>query len=362
MELADKLDENDETAALAVTSRLLQLQLAWRLGMAPEEQARLASEAEEIATRRGDLRSLALLRVAVAVRPGVQHYVDDWLAEAAEANRLADESGDRHLRVAIRSAGAYAFLCAGDFDGFERALDEMLELTDGEASVGAGIVLGSPHAWGLMGKGMAQRERAEYEEADDLFEAALRIAIEEDDPETASWIRSNQAGLMAVRGDTDAAVALARRNYELTDRLGDVFSRSVALANLAWAQLAAEEYEDSLEAIEEAERLYREAMGSGGEMEGWRAALRSQALRGAGRTEEAIDLAAWAADVCRERGLRWSLPIALLALARGLVEEGEHEAALEALSEGAEVARDTGALSLLGDIEAERDALSPSRA
>ncbi len=362
MELAAELDENDETAALAVTSRLLQLQYAWRIGMAPEEQARLASEVEEIATRRNDLHSLALLRVSVAVRPGIQHHVDDWLAAAEEANRLADESGDRHLRVAVRSAGAYAFLCAGDFNGFERELDEMLELTDGEASVGAGIVLGSPHAWGLMGKGMAQRERGELEDAEELFEAALRIAIEEDDPETASWIRSNQAGLMAVRGDTDAGVALARRNYELTDRLGDVFSRSVALANLAWAQLAAEEYEDSLESIEEAERLYREAMGSGGEMEGWRAALRSQALRGAGRTEEAIELAAWAAEICRERGLRWSLPIALLALARGLVEEGEHEAALDALAEGAEVARETGALSLLADIEAERDALSPSRA
>ena len=64
----------------------------------------------------------------------------------------------------------------------------------------------------------------------------------------------------------------ARRNCELTERLGDVFSRSLAIANLGAAQLAAEEYAGALDSIEEAERLYREAMGNGGEMEAWRAA------------------------------------------------------------------------------------------
>ena len=362
MELSSRLEENDETAAFAVHSRLLQLQYAWRVGMEAEERGQLAAEVEEIATRRGDIASLALLRVAVSVRPGVHHYVDDWLAAGAEAIRLADESGDLHLRVAIRAASAYVYLCAGDFDGFERALDEMLALTDGQRGVGAGIVLGSPHAWALMGKGMVRRERGQLEEADELLEAALRIALEDDDPETASWIRSNQAGLQAIRGDVEAALAVARRNCELTDRLGDVFSRSLAIANLAWAQLAAEEYEEALESIEEAEQMYREAMDVGGEMEAWRGALRCQALRGAGRTEEAIELGRWAAETSRERGLRWSLPIALLALGRALIEEGRHEEALEALGEGAEVARDTRALSLLVDIEAEREALSTSRA
>jgi adenylate cyclase len=362
MELAAELEENDETAALASISRILQLQFAWRLGMEPEEEARLASEVEEMASRRGDLPSLILLRLAVGVRPGVHQHVDEWLASIAETNRLADESGDRHLQVAVRGAGAYAFLIAADFDGYERTLDEMLELADGDPSVGAGIVIGSPPAWALMGKGMVRRERAQIEEAEDLFEEGLRVALEDDDPETASWIRSNQAGLLAIRGDVEGALAVARRNCELTDRLGDVFSRSLALANLAWAQLAAEEYEDSLESIEAAERMYREAMGNGGEMEGWRGALRSQALRGAGRTEEAIELAAWAAETSRRRGLRWSLPIALLALGRALAVEGRDEAALEALAEGAEVARDSDALALLADIESEREALTPSAA
>src|SRR5262249_13913049 len=62
MDLAAELDEDEETAALACASRLLQLQFAWRLGMEPEEERRLTREVEEIATRSGDLRSLAMLR------------------------------------------------------------------------------------------------------------------------------------------------------------------------------------------------------------------------------------------------------------------------------------------------------------
>jgi tetratricopeptide (TPR) repeat protein len=356
------LDENEETAALAVHSRLLQLQYAWRLGMAAEEQERLAAEAEEIATRRGDLHSLALLRVATSVRPGIQHHADDWIAAVEESSKLADESGDLHLRVAVRAAGSYAFLSAGDFDRFDRALSEILELAGEDRSVGAGIVLGSPVAWALMGRAMVCRERGRFDEAEDLFEQALRIALEEDDPETASWIRSNLAGLLAIRGDVEAGLALARRNCELTDRIGDVFSRTVALAHLSWAQLAAEEPADSLASIEEAERVYREAMDSGGEMEGWRAVIRSQALRETGRTEEAIEVAGWAAEISRERGMIWTLPLALLALGRAQIASGRDGEALATLDEAANLSRDRGAVTLLNDVEAEREALLASRA
>jgi adenylate cyclase len=356
-ELAGELEEDEETAALAINSRLLQLQYAWRVGMSSEEQARLAAEVEKIATRHNDLHSRALLRVATAVRPGLPHRADDWLAAVAETVALADESGDPHLKVAVRAAGAYAYLCTADFDGYEEMLDEVLELAAGDRTVGAGVILGSPTAWAVMGKGMVRRERAQFDEAEELFERALQLTVEADDPETASWVRSNQAGLRAVRGDVDGALALAHRNCELTERLGDVFSRSLALANLAWAQLAAADYERSLESIEEAERLYREAMDNGGEMEAWRAQMRAQALTGAGRPEEAIEVATGAIELARERGMLWAYPIANLALARALNAAGR-DGATEALEEGARAARKTRALSLLNDIEAEREALA----
>jgi class 3 adenylate cyclase/tetratricopeptide (TPR) repeat protein len=356
MVLTDGLEEDEEVAALAIHSRLQQLTYAFRVGMGREEQERLAAEAEEIATRREDLHSLALLRVATAVRPGLDHFAESWLAAVRESVELADRAGDPHLRVAIRCAGGFAYLMTGDFDGFEAALDEVLELVGDDGSIGANIILGSPVAWGLMGKGMVRRERVEFDEAEELFERALRIALDEDDPETASWVRSNQAGLLAMRGETEAGLAIALRNVELTDKLGDVFSRSLALSNLSWAQLNSGDAEGSLESIEESERLYRELMDEGGEMAAWRAHLRSQALREVGRVEEAVEAAEWAAETSRSRGLLWTYPAAMLALTRALTAAGR-PGALEALGEAERVAIETGAETLMIDIAAEREAL-----
>jgi class 3 adenylate cyclase/tetratricopeptide (TPR) repeat protein len=360
MELVEGLGENEETAALAVASRLQQLQFAWRLGMDRREEERLVAEAEEIATSKGDLHSLAMLRMATAARPGMPHEAAGWLEAVAEIKQLADRSGDLHLRVAMRSACAYAFLCVGDFDGFEAELDEVIELTGGDRSIGAGIIIGSPIAWATMGKGLAERERGRLDEAELLFEEGLRIAREDGDPETMSWTRSNLSLMLAMRGDSEGAIGLARRNCEETERLGDVFSRTLALANLGATQLAAEEYADALESLEEAERLYLEAMGNGGEMEAWRAGLRAQALAGVGRTGEAIALATEASQIARERGMLWSLPLATLSLGRALIAAGDTEVGA-VLDEAAAIAEETGAMTTLSAIEEERDSLVPSR-
>jgi class 3 adenylate cyclase/tetratricopeptide (TPR) repeat protein len=357
MELAAELPDSKESAALGVSSRLLQLQYAWRLGMDASEEARLATEAEEIATRTGDLHSLAMLKMATSARPGFNHRAEEWLDAVREVNRLAEESGDLPLRIALRAAGSYSYLCAGDLDGFEAELDRVLELTGGDRGLGAGIVIGSPIAWATMGKGLAQRERGHLDEAEELFNAALAIATEDGDPETASWTRSNLSLMLAMRGDPAAGVALARRNCELTERLGDVFSRSLSLANLAGALVRAGEHLEALEAIEESERLYREAMEGGGEMEAWRATVRAEALIGVGRVEEAVELSRWASDIARERGMLWTLPLALHVHALARIETGS-EGADEVLKEAAELAERTDAAMSLEAIEETRGELA----
>ena len=171
----------------------------------------------------------------------------------------------------MRGAGAYAHMCAGDLDGVEETVDELLELTAGDPTLGAGIVIGSPAAWGLMAKSMALRERDRVEEAEALVDEALRIAAEHDDPETESWTRGTQCLLLADRGDTEAALALARHNCELTEQLGDVFSRSTALNALTYVldRRRASPPRRSRRSSS-SDRLYREAMGTGGETEAWR--------------------------------------------------------------------------------------------
>jgi tetratricopeptide (TPR) repeat protein len=360
MELTERLEENEETLAMAVMSRLQQLDFAWRLGMDDAEEMRLTAEAEEIARRTGDLHSLAMLRVARDIRPGMPHVSSTWLKAVAETVEIADRSGDLHLRVAIRAASSYALLCAGDFAGFDRSAEEILELAGEDRRVGAGIIIGSPVAWATMAKGLVMRERGRPDEAEAQFNLALRIATEEGDPEIASWTRSNQALMLAMRGDLDAAIALARRNCELTERLGDVFSRSLALSNLGGTQIAAGEYAGALDSLEEAERVYRAAVSDGDEMETWRAGLRAEALVGVGRGEEGLELAEWATEIARERGMLWSLPLDLQALAIARAATGR-DGVDTALNEAAEIAERTGAMVSLEAVETTREMLGAPR-
>jgi class 3 adenylate cyclase/tetratricopeptide (TPR) repeat protein len=361
MELAEELDEGAERGALAITSRLRQLDYSWRLGMEREEEERLVEEAEEIAKRTSDLRSLTLLRALLGARPGTVRNGEEWIAATEEVNRLADESGDHHLRVAIRAASAYSHLCVADFEGVDRICNEVLELAGDDPGAGAGIIIGSPVAWAWMCKGICRREWGEFEPAREHLERALEIANAQGDPETASWTRSNLATLAAAQGEVEAGLAMARRNCELTERLGDVFSRTIALTSLATVALAADEPQSALDALEEAEQLYRTAMRSSGEIGAWRAALRVDALYGLGRTADALELAEQAVGEARTNGMLWPLPKALRGLAEARAASGS-EGVAEALEEATELAERTGSSFALGEIERARERIAAAPA
>jgi class 3 adenylate cyclase/tetratricopeptide (TPR) repeat protein len=358
-ELASELPEDEETSTLGVFSRLLQLDYAWRLGMKPEQVDSLTKEASELASRLGDLRSLTLLKMMESVRPGLDQNAETWTSQANEGVALADRSGDDALRVAVRSAGSYAFLCAGDWDVVDRMLDEALEIARDDHGAGSGIIIGCPVAWALLAKGVLRRERGELDEAAELFNRALRIAADQGDPETEGWTRGAQVTIHHYRDETDEALALAQRNYELTERLGDVFSRTWALAYLGIARVYAEDFAGGLDALERAERLYRDAMGKGGEAEAWRAAFRAEALLGLGRTAEALATAERAASTSRERGMAWSMPRAARILARTRAAAGK-DGVEEAFAEGAAAARQVGMMVELEGIEEDRRAMAAS--
>jgi tetratricopeptide (TPR) repeat protein len=247
-------------------------------------------------------------------------------------------------------------MCAGDLDGMEATVDEMLEILDRDAEAGAGVVVSSPVAWGLNAKSMVLRERGDREEAERLLDEALREARERGDPETESWALGTKSGVLTDHGEIEAALAVALRNCELTERLGDVFSRTMALTELSRVRLEAGEFDAALEAIELADRGYREAMGSGGEVEAWRGCLRALALIGLGRGKDAQAQIDTAIAAARRRGLNWSLPFCLHAQAQIRAASGEAGVA-EALDEATEIAKRQGYLSLLERLEADREQL-----
>ena len=181
-ELAAELPESDESQALAVSSRMLQLDYGWRLGMNPKLAAGLLSEAREIATRIDDLRSLAMLELLSSLNRGTELDAGTWTASGLEAVRLADSSGDDALRVATRVAACYSLLSAGQPKEVERLLDEADEIAGGDRSMGSGLMLGCPVAWGLMARGVLRREEGDFDRAEELSKEALRIAANREIP------------------------------------------------------------------------------------------------------------------------------------------------------------------------------------
>ncbi len=208
-----------------------------------------------------------------------------------------------------------------------------------------------------MARSIALKERDRVEEAERVADESLRLAGEHGDPETESWSRGNKSTLMAERGELGPALALARRNCELTDQLGDVFSRTLALTSLAYVQIAIGDHSDAVETIELSDRTYREAMNVGGEGEAWRGTLRARALLGAGRTEEALAQAEAAAATSSEREMHWQLPGALLILAQARAANGS-AGVEDALEEGAALCERLDHRMTLRKIEADRAALT----
>jgi class 3 adenylate cyclase/tetratricopeptide (TPR) repeat protein len=345
--LADGLESRDEEAVqMSLFSRMLQMEFAWRLGISPEDFAVLAEEAVAIATAKEDYNSLTLLKLLTSARPGVSQSATEWVAAVDEGLALAERSGEPALQVAVRAAAAYAYMCSGDLDRVEATAAEMLELIGDDPDLGAGLVIASPRAWALTVSALAQRERGDGAAAERLLDEALAETAAREDLETESWALGSKAEVLADRGEIEAALAIALRNRELTDRLGDVFSQTLALTLLSYVRIEAGEFAAALADVERADRIYREAMGSGGETEAWRGTLRAKALLGCGRVEDSLAAAETAVATARRRGMNWQMPPALYILAAARAAAGL-EGVESALDEAAEIARKRGhAMSL----------------
>ena len=263
---------------------------AW--GWTATEADALAREATEIADPD---RRPALARPAEAAdrgSSGVADHAGEWVTAADEAIRAGGR--DRRAGACGRRSAAPAPTptCApATSTGLEATVDEMLEMTAGDPDLGAGIVIGSPIAWGLMAKSVALRERDRPEEAEG---AARRGAARSPPSRTTRRPRAGHWGRSASCSPTAATSRRRwrwrRRNCELTERLGDVFSRSTAL-NIAGLRAAGRGRtregaggRSSCPTASTARRWAPAARPRAGA-----AILRARALLGVGRTEEALE-------------------------------------------------------------------------
>src|SRR3954451_15889129 len=159
------------------------LQYAWRPRVSHEEAEAVSNEAEQMASKAGDIRSRAIL---LAIYGGIRGINDGDVQEMAvvarQSTALAEESGDPALFM-VTASSSYAFFNIGEYREVITILDRALELAAGDVSVGAGINIGCPYAYSLIFKGGALLYLGALDEGRALIEHGMEIANDEGDVE-----------------------------------------------------------------------------------------------------------------------------------------------------------------------------------
>jgi tetratricopeptide (TPR) repeat protein len=138
-----------------------------------------------IAVRAAPLDPSAILLLTYETVRGLgDGDVREYAKLVRQAIALAEEAGDPALYTAV--AFPYAFYGTGEHREAVAICDRVIELADGDPTVGAGSIVGCPYAFNHGFKGFALVELGEIEEARRLLEQGRKIAREQGDAEAVA--------------------------------------------------------------------------------------------------------------------------------------------------------------------------------
>jgi class 3 adenylate cyclase/tetratricopeptide (TPR) repeat protein len=316
-ELTMELPDSEEATGLGTGSRTMILQFAWRLGLPDEEVAAVFEEGKELAEEHGDDATLALLLATYGTSRGLRGHVDEYVALTGESVQLAERIGPA-LLVPMLVPAAYARFVKGDLADALGQMERVLELTESDRSLGAGVGVASPYAWAVIFRanllailGRVQEGRAEIERGIDLTRAY-------DDTESRGWGHMNVANIARLSGETEGAVAHGQQAVEIAERLGDAFSRTIAPTFLAMAHMINGQHAEALPYLERSAEIARERR-TALEFIPWTLSFLGEALAALGEGRRAREAVDEALALSVERGSAPSEWTARRALARVLM-------------------------------------------
>jgi class 3 adenylate cyclase/tetratricopeptide (TPR) repeat protein len=319
-ELVNGLPEDDETAQLDATSRLMSIDLGWRLGMDYDHSSELAENGIEAAKRRGDTAMLALFHLTYGTASSMKGRVTRAAELHREALRLADETGDPAMRLAVRTGASYVFFMNGLLKEALREVEVGIEIGKDDPSLARGLGVTSPYAFCEMFRGGLLSNLGRLDESGAQLEWGMEVARREEDLEAEAWAYSNGVHLAWSRGEPETAVAQGIRGIESAERIGDVFTRSWAHTWLGVAYHLAEEWERGIEELETALEMTR-SKGTALDTEPWRLAWLGDCYGKAGDPDKGMSLAEEGLRLCEQRGAIASEGVVQWVRARLLMEK-----------------------------------------
>ncbi len=354
--LLETVPESAETILLGVMARIQILNVGWRLGGSEEEAATIFAEGRGLATRAGDLHSLALLMAMYGAVRGLAGDIEAYIDYYREAVSAADQTDDAGLKVGCRGPLIVAYYYAGHLREALVLAEQVLAQTREDPRLGADLFGFNVRITALFMRGLIVGNMGRQEEANANLDQALQLARQHGDAENLGWIHGVYTSLAWNSGHKEGAVGRARQGLEIAEKIGSPFSRVVAYYYLGLAHVLSEEWSQAAVALQLALEIARETRTGLAEEPHALAAL-ALAHLGLGHYKQARATAHQALALARRRGTKLYECIAHLGLARVLVqtEGAKAQSAVEsALDQAIALVEETGGISRKPFIHEER--------
>jgi class 3 adenylate cyclase/tetratricopeptide (TPR) repeat protein/DNA-binding IscR family transcriptional regulator len=331
------------------------------LGLAEEEARVLYSAGKDLATRKGDLRTLARLSSAYAFFLVGYGLPEESLRYGEESLALAERLDDPWLKLTTREGLLRASIWAGRLQRGLSVAEEGLELSEAELErtppPADTLRYGRFRAILSYWKGEFLCLLGRPKEAEGWFNRAIAFARETGDLVLLTYFHPDAAVLLyAMLGDAGAMLRHAREAVQAAERLEAPAAIANAYRSLGHASLLSRAYGDALAAFERAL-----AVQEGFEFKPFILTGLAWTHLALGDGETALKTAREAANVTRRLQHKLAEFFAQLCVARvllstrGLVAREEIESALQT---AAETAAEMGARGLEPDVLIERARLA----
>jgi len=240
-ELPEKLPAAAEPNALRLSACIRMIDSGIRVGLTEQEAAVLFAESKKLAVENGDAHSLAMLLSSYsALHAGIAD-LDEALAMAEEAVRVAAETNHPRLKLVVLSRLAFLFLLSGRLADALSVAEQGL----GQASRDPRIALESGFSASLfleMLRGFTYGFLGRLEEGHRVLDRVADLARSHGDLENFGFARSWGVYPLILRGDMSVAMEYARQAVETAEKLGSPLSLATAYDSLGLAQLESEQW------------------------------------------------------------------------------------------------------------------------